>query len=61
MTLNIKMQVDEVIKSPTPEQHRVNQLKQQLYTAKRTVKITKLNQQQQKLNQQRANLNKLKK
>ncbi len=55
------MQVLEVIKSPTPEQHRVNQLKQQLDTAKRTVKITKLNQQQQKLNQQRANLNKLNK
>ena len=41
------MQVHEVIKSTTPQQQRVNQLKQQLDTAKRTAKITKLNQQQQ--------------
>ena len=45
----------------TPQQQRVNQLKQQLDTAKRTAKVTKFNQQQQKLNQQRANLNKLNK
>ena len=45
----------------TPEQQRINQLKQQLDTAKRTAKVTKLNQQQQKLNQQRANLNQLNK
>ena len=45
----------------TPQQQRVNQLKQQLDTAKCTAKITKLNQQQQKLNQQRANLNQLNK
>ena len=55
-TLNILMQVQEVIKSPTPQQQRVAQLKQQLDQAKLVQKRAKLNQQQIKLNQQRAAL-----
>ena len=43
---------------PTPEQQRVNQLKQQLDTARLQQKHSKLNQQQIKLNQQRTKLNK---
>jgi hypothetical protein len=39
------MQVYEVIQLTTPEQQRVNQLKQQLDTAKLQQKRTKLNQQ----------------
>ena len=42
----------------TPEQQRVNQLKQQQDTSKLRQKRIKLNQQQIKLNQQRADLNK---
>ncbi len=56
LTLNILMQVHEVIKPPTPQQQRVAQLKQQLDQAKLAQKRAKLAQQQLKLNQQRAAL-----
>jgi hypothetical protein len=55
-TLNILMQVHEVVKSITPQQQRVAQLKSQLDQAKLAQKRAKLAQQQIKLNQQRAAL-----
>jgi len=55
-TLNILMQVHEVITPVTPQQQRVRQLKQKLDQAKLAQKRAKLNQQQIKLNQQRAAL-----
>lgn len=52
---NTPIKLDET-HPPTPEQQRVNQLKQQLDTARLQQKRSKLNQQQIKLNQQRAKL-----
>ena len=54
--INIRMQIHEVTKPPSPEQQRVRQLKQQLDQARLQQQRVKLNQQQRKLNQQRARL-----
>ena len=56
-TINMYMQISEVIKPRTPQQQRVDQLRTQLDTVRRAAKQARLNQQQIKLNQQRQKLN----
>jgi hypothetical protein len=54
--INVGMNIHEVAKPATPDQHRVRQLKQHFDQARLQQRRVKLNQQQRKLNQQRTTL-----
>ena len=54
--ISTPVKLGEADNAVTPQQQRVNQLKQQLDSAKRSAKLAKLNQQQQRINQQRSKI-----